>query len=162
MDTLAISRNTVGVVEPVARTPKCRDGFDQTRVAVSCNRQLWRSGRRQVSFESRVHVEEPSGSSFARPEITCLKVLQDLQFQNVGKIDQPADKISAASHVSSTDGNLGTPLDTALRHYFNEVTTGCARILKDPNPARALGEHDLLDDVQRLPRCYFVILLHRS
>ncbi|CAM6115505.1 unnamed protein product [Calypogeia fissa] len=143
MVTVSNFRNPGVLLEPPSRNARRRYGFGVTRMTY--NGQLCRSGRSQVS-SLRVHAEDRGCESFpcSRPE--ARKVLPDLNTRSVGKNDQPI-KRSSASQVSSTepkkiydlDGQLVTSLETALRYYFKEVITGCTRILKHPNPARALG-----------------------
>ncbi|CAM6123383.1 unnamed protein product [Calypogeia fissa] len=146
MVTVSKFRNPGGVLGPPSRNARRRHCVTRT----TYNGQLCRSGRSQVS-SLRVQAENRGSGSFpfSRPEAE--KVLPDLNVRNVGKIDQPI-KRSSASHVSSTDAKeiydldrmLVTSLETALRYYFKEVITGSTRILKHPNPARALG--NILED----------------
>lgn len=143
MATPADFLSNVGVVGAVAPKAGGRHRLDQTRI--SSFRQPRRFGRRRIGDVSswRVHAEErPENSLLSRP--APRKEVPDLHSANVKKIDPPkrlsADDISYTEPVEDHSVDFGKTLGKALQSYLDEVTTGCAQILKDPSPARAFGK----------------------
>lgn len=144
--TVANFRSSTGVVAALAPKTRWRPhGFNHTRITF--NRHLCRPGRRGIGeiLSSPVHPHEMSESAcFVRSALR--EEWPDQHSDNVRRVAQLPGTSSLTSRRSFTAANkddsigtLGRTIETALQIYFNEVREGCERILKDPNPAGALG-----------------------